>query len=785
LWLYGVYADAVQVVEDNIERGVELAEANKKWIYFSFSLGLMIGAIMLFGRVSAPGGSPSQVWNATYDGGSGDAANSIAVDSSGNVYVTGYSFDPTTFDDYHTIKYDSSGNEVWNVTFNGPDPDFANGIAVDGSGNVYVTGDSPNLFFGTPDYFTIKYDSSGTEVWNVTFDSGFGSLDIARDIAVDGSGNVYVTGFSDSTGPPGYHTIKYNSTGNVNWSVTEDFGFLGGDAHGIAVDDSGNVYVTGAGPDGYHTFKYNSSGIQEWNASYDSGATDVAYDLAVDGSGSVYVTGDSNSDYYTIRYDSSGNEVWNATFNGPGIGDTAKSISIDNSGNVYVTGNSYSGLSNLNYHTIKYDSSGNEVWNITYDSGSVSEGGEGIAVDESGFVYVTGFSEGDYLTFKYTQSNPNEISSCTNIDSPGVYTLTTSITNSPSTVCINITASDVIFDGQGNNIDGDDSGTDYGVYAYNSSTTITNVTVKNLVVTDWYYGIYYKNVENSTESIRNNTLNSNNRYGIYLESSNNITLVNNTALDNLFYGISSSNNNLTSNNASLNGLDGILVSSLSNNNVIEDNVLTRNNDNGIRLSSSSNSNTISNNKVDETTSWGIQLIESNNNTISFNNVTNNWLGIYFFRADNNSIFNNSIMNNDDGVEFDDSDNNTFSGNNVSFNAGDGIYLGGSNNNILTDNNASSNDGEGITLFGSIGNTIEDNIANYNGVSLPGNGIGIWDGSNYNNITNNNASYNMIGIHNHGGSNNIYENKQQQRGRIHCNGIRHQQSVNKQHRKLQP
>ena len=110
--------------------------------------------------------SPSgvqQQWVAVYNGGNGsDIAYAIAVDGSGNVYVTGFSVGRGSCNiacnDYATIKYDSSGNQQWVARYNGPanDDDHATAIAVDASGNVYVTGSSLGTAWPDYDYATVR-----------------------------------------------------------------------------------------------------------------------------------------------------------------------------------------------------------------------------------------------------------------------------------------------------------------------------------------------------------------------------------------------------------------------------------------------------------------------------------------------------------------------------------------------------------------------------------------------------------------------------------------------------
>ncbi|HOV23009.1 MAG TPA: SBBP repeat-containing protein, partial [Candidatus Marinimicrobia bacterium] len=158
-------------------------------------------------------------WVARYNGpGNGnDYANAIAVDGSGNIYVTGESYDSGTSSDYATVKYNSSGEEQWVARYNGPENsvDRAHAIAIDGS-DVYVSGVSAGL--GTSyDYATVKYNSAGEEQWVARYNGPGNSYDYVTAIAVDGSGNVYVTGYSEGNKWSVYTTIKYSGeTGIVD-----------------------------------------------------------------------------------------------------------------------------------------------------------------------------------------------------------------------------------------------------------------------------------------------------------------------------------------------------------------------------------------------------------------------------------------------------------------------------------------------------------------------------------------------------------------------------------------
>ena len=381
----------------------------------------------------APSGV-QQEWVALYNGGFGpDVAGAIAIDGSGNVYVAGSSVGQGTCNlacvDYATIKYDPSGTQQWAARYNGPasDSDQASAIAVDASGNVYVTGSSIGTTWPDYDYATIKYDSSGQQQWVARYSGPGNDLDFAYAIAVDASGNVYVTGgsFASDTGFD-YATIKYDGSGQQQWVAR----YIGpgndeDEAVGIAADASGNVYVTGysagsgTGLYDYATIKYDASGNQLWVARYNGpgNGTDNPNAIAVDASGNVYVTGFSDGgpgtgfDYGTVKYDGSGQQQWVARYNGPANDDDeAYAIVVDASGNVYVTGYSVGSGTQEDYATIKYNASGTEEWVARYDGpANLNDDGRAIAIDASGNAYVTGYSIGlgtgfDYATVKYDSS---------------------------------------------------------------------------------------------------------------------------------------------------------------------------------------------------------------------------------------------------------------------------------------------------------------------------------------------------------------------------------------------
>jgi hypothetical protein len=225
-------------------------------------------------------------------------------------------------------------------------------------------------------------------------------------MVLDASGNVYVTGYSaDTNGTLDYATLKYDSFGN--WRFLQRYNGPGNGqdvAQAMAIDDSGYVYVTGYSQgDGtdhdYATIKYLPNGVVAWVARYNGpgNGQDWAYDMAVDASGFVYVTGRSvgvgtGPDFATIKYHPNGDTAWVRRYDGPTSGlDGATAIDVDHLGNVYVAGQSHDTIADYDYVTIKYYPNGDTAWVRRYNCpGNGPDEPHAVAVGANGYVYVTG-----------------------------------------------------------------------------------------------------------------------------------------------------------------------------------------------------------------------------------------------------------------------------------------------------------------------------------------------------------------------------------------------------------
>jgi hypothetical protein len=255
----------------------------------------------------------NQQWVARYSDTVDTSGVSISVDSSGNAYVTGTRGTGSS-QDWLTVKYNTAGVQQWAKNYNGTGSgaDVATAIALDSSGNAYVTGFS---YSGTGyNYTTVKYSTAGVQQWVMTYILTGITYDRPTGIAVDGSGNAYITGIVYSGSNEDYATVKYSTSGVQQWATLYNGPDDNDDeAAAIAVDGSGNTYVTGysesATSRDYATVKYNTSGAQQWVMQYNGPANlnDYADGIALWGS-NVYVTGFSNSgtggdfEYATVMY---------------------------------------------------------------------------------------------------------------------------------------------------------------------------------------------------------------------------------------------------------------------------------------------------------------------------------------------------------------------------------------------------------------------------------------------------------------------------------------------------
>jgi uncharacterized protein YjiK len=331
----------------------------------------------------------------------------------------------TTVDFALSEVYTDPAEKLWTKQLGTGDYEYGGGVATDGSGNIYITGETDGALDGNVspdggDAFLVKYDSWGNELWI----RQIGIIGVVRSYAVatDSLENIYLTGETSggldgntNAGSSDIFLMKYDSSGNKIW--TKQLGTADNDAGmGIATDSSGNIYVTGCtlgGLDGninvgeldIFLVKYDSSGNKIWTKQMGTTSSDFAWEVATDSLGNIYVTGVTsggldgntnlgNGDIFLVKYDSSGNKIWTKQLGTAGS-DAGVGIATDDAGNIYLTGSTrgeLNGIVNAGYDDIflvKYDSSGNKIWTRQLGTDSY-DWAHGIASDGQGNIYVTG-----------------------------------------------------------------------------------------------------------------------------------------------------------------------------------------------------------------------------------------------------------------------------------------------------------------------------------------------------------------------------------------------------------
>jgi hypothetical protein len=388
---------------------------------------------------SARAAEPLHFWSQRFGDTGTDEGLRVATDAARNIFVVGDFNGTVDFGgggltsaggaDIFLAKYDANGFHLWSKRFGSTGADAAHGVAVDADGNVFVTG----YFSGTVDFggggltsaggwdiFLAKYSSSGTHQWSKRF--GSSGSDLAKRVAVDVPGDVFLTGYVGGTVDFGGGEIpfgggfdiflaKIDSSGAHEWSQV--FGGGGIDeGEGLAVDPTGSALIigyfqsavdfgggvlTGAGFNDICVAKFDSDGVHVWSQAFGGASNDIGVGVAADASGNVLVTGlfsgtvdfgggdlvGIGQDVFVAKYDPGGAHAWSRHLgqNSPDIG---FDVVADASGNAFLTG-VVGGI-----FVAKYSPSGDQEWYQEFLTGW----GFGVALDVHENLLVTGSFSG-------------------------------------------------------------------------------------------------------------------------------------------------------------------------------------------------------------------------------------------------------------------------------------------------------------------------------------------------------------------------------------------------------
>ena len=259
--------------------------------------------------------SGTRLWTRQWGTSSGDYGDSVAVDASGNAYVSGSTYgslggaNQGTADAFLS-KYNTSGTLLWTQQLGSSDSDHSNSVAVDASGNAFISGVTWGALGGanqgSADVFLSKYNSLGTLLW--TRQLGTSSDEVSNSVIVDAVGNALITGHTlgdlggTNNGREKAFLGKFDVSGTLLWIRQLGIGNAT-DSESVAVDAVGNIFITGTtmamvGPDQGNSdvflSKFNASGTLLWTQQFDSGVNDGGHSVAVDTAGNVLITGGTN-----------------------------------------------------------------------------------------------------------------------------------------------------------------------------------------------------------------------------------------------------------------------------------------------------------------------------------------------------------------------------------------------------------------------------------------------------------------------------------------------------------
>ncbi len=288
------------------------------------------------------------VWQKVWSGENGsDSGQGVVVDSGGNIYVAGVTINDVTGYDILLLKFSPSGSLIWERSWGGSSTEFGFGVALDASGNVYVTGSTASFGAGSDDVALLKFNPNGALLWQKTW--GGSKSDTGQGVAVEASGNIYVTGSTSNFGAgfDDLFLLKFNSTGSLLWQKAWG-GSNFNEGYHVAVDSSGNAYVVGSSWGSSFTdaviLKFNSAGNLVWQRTWRGNSANSRFAGALDASGDIflagtYSTGASSSRVVLLELSSSGSLISETTWGGNSPGyDEARAVSLDTSGNALVTG---------------------------------------------------------------------------------------------------------------------------------------------------------------------------------------------------------------------------------------------------------------------------------------------------------------------------------------------------------------------------------------------------------------------------------------------------------------
>ncbi|HYV93405.1 MAG TPA: T9SS type A sorting domain-containing protein [Chitinophagales bacterium] len=384
----------------------------------------------------------------------------LAVNSTGDCFIGGISTDDSTHDNIVIMKIDGAGNTVWNNSISNDEHDVLGDMIRDSNDNIFITGRLGNLYLsengfmqktnssgfiewsdtvngngsaislGDSNYIyalyesngilVIKYDSQGQRILQVHNDTfTIDNIISPQSIALDKNHNIYVAGKASNDNDGEYFLKKFKQNGEFLWDVRYNPSVLEDYVHYLMIDDSSDIYILGdieggTASMGVALVKYDSSGNFLWDKQVISFPSDP-YGLVLDSDNAPVIcgfleSGNSFLTYFVTKYSASGQEVWTKYIDTTCWPGPSAALIADKIGGIYFTGALEAiGPSTSDIVLSKYNSAGDELWEIRYNS--PANGFDipiQIDLDQVEDIYITAKSydsitNSDILTLKYSQ----------------------------------------------------------------------------------------------------------------------------------------------------------------------------------------------------------------------------------------------------------------------------------------------------------------------------------------------------------------------------------------------
>jgi len=316
----------------------------------------------------------NEQWTALIGTVASDEGRAVAVNSIGEIYVTGSTAgnlggeSNQGLNDAFLAKLDTSGNLQWVKLIGTVADDDARGIAIDSNDDIYVSGgsgasiDGLTYAGGVSDMLLAKYDGAGNKIWLKLVGGAFN--DFIRDVTIDSNDNIYVCGWLSETGAQIY-LARYNTSGDIQWSELLGDTSANDFCQDVDTDSSGNVYlgggsfgnldgITNQGGRDIVVAKYSNTGTKLWAKMLGTAEEERSFAISLSSTDTLYATGRTTGDLngignqgfediFVSSYDSNGN-LLSVNLYGTIESDVANDIDISSTGSIYITGRSKGNL---------------------------------------------------------------------------------------------------------------------------------------------------------------------------------------------------------------------------------------------------------------------------------------------------------------------------------------------------------------------------------------------------------------------------------------------------------